>query len=95
MTCVSGGGTLVVRENSWSGWSARVNGKKAALEESQWLSVTVPPGPIEVRFRYLPLDVLVGALLTFVGIVLVVALWDSVQSNACGDLPRRRGLARD
>jgi len=79
VTCESGGGTLVVRENSWSGWSATVNGKKAPLEESQWLSVTVPPGPIEVRFRYLPLDVLVGALLTFVGIVLAVALW--IRSN--------------
>lgn len=75
VTCESDGGSLVVRENAWSGWSARVNGQKAPLEEGQWLAVTVPPGPVEVRFRYLPLDVLVGALLTFVGVVLAFFLW--------------------
>ena len=75
VTCDSGGGRLLVRENSWTGWSAEVNGKKAALEQGQWLSVRVPAGPVEARFRYLPLDVLVGALLTLTGIVLALALW--------------------
>jgi len=75
VTCQTSGGRLVVQENAWTGWSAEVNGEEVALEEGQWLSVRVPSGPVEVRFRYFPPDVLIGALLTLTGIVLVVALW--------------------
>ena len=35
----TGEGTLVVEENSWSGWRAQIDGEPAQLLEGNWLSV--------------------------------------------------------
>jgi hypothetical protein len=75
VTCASDGGTLVVRENAWPGWLATVNGAPARLNQDRWLTVTVPPGLVEVRFRYLPADALIGVLLSLAGATAVVLLW--------------------
>ncbi len=73
--CNSDGGDLVVRENAWDGWSATVNGIPERLVQNRWLTVRVPQGPVEVRFRYLPADALVGVLLSLGGVTAVVFLW--------------------
>ena len=75
VTCPRGAGRLVLREHAWSGWTGKVNGRGIPLEPGPWLSVAVPTGPVEARFRYLPLDALVGVLLSVSGIILLMTLW--------------------
>ena len=57
------GGVLVLRENSWTGWIARVDGRPQELLPGRWLSISLPPGSTKASFRYRPWDVWVGLLL--------------------------------
>jgi hypothetical protein len=66
------GGKLVVAENSWGGWRATVDGERARLNKDDWLSVDLEPGAHSIHFSYLPWDVPLGLLLTFIGIGLTV-----------------------
>lgn len=76
VTCVtSGPGTLVVQENQWSGWQARVDGRPVPLNAGTWLSVAAPAGTHHYEFRYRPWDVPVGAGLTLIGLALAVWVW--------------------
>lgn len=68
-------GTLIVMENSWSGWKAKIDGRKAALDSSPWLSVDAPAGTHSYEFRYRPWDVPLGGALSLVGIGLAIWLW--------------------
>lgn len=68
-------GTLVVRENQWSGWKVRRDGTPVPLGPGQWLNVAAPAGAHHYEFRYRPWDVMLGILLTLAGIVLTVWLW--------------------
>jgi hypothetical protein len=69
-------GTLIVRENSWSGWRAWRDGVRRPLERSgPWLSLRAPAGQHEYRFRYVPWDVGLGALVSVVGLLVAAALW--------------------
>jgi len=68
-------GVLTVKENRWSGWRARVDGRKARLLAGQGLAVALPAGRHRVEFRYVPWDVPLGMLLCLAGIVLSVFLW--------------------
>jgi hypothetical protein len=63
----SGPALLTVYENSWSGWYAWIDGKPAQLLPAQWLRLNAPTGAHHYTFRYLPWDVLLGALLTLAG----------------------------
>ena len=73
VTCSSEvGGALVVKENLWSGWTARLDGKAATLLAGDWLSVNMPPGAHLVSFRYRPWDAWVGLVIALAGIVLAV-----------------------
>ena len=75
VTCtVDKTGTLTVHENAWSGWQAWVDGKRTPLLSTQWLSVEALPGTHTYQFRYLPLDVLLGLLVTLAGIVLSILI---------------------
>jgi hypothetical protein len=65
-------GTLIVRENSWDGWQAQMNGRQLILKPGQWLSVDLPSGEQTIEFRYRPWDVPLGILLCVAGVVLVV-----------------------
>lgn len=70
------GGTLVVRENAWSGWQAWRDGQQVALAGgSQWLSAEAPPGRHTYQFRYRPWDVWVGAALSVLGMLVAAVLW--------------------
>jgi hypothetical protein len=68
-------GVLVVRENSWSGWRAWVDGRPATLLPGQWLSVAIARGLHTIEFRYLPWDVPLGLLLAVVGVALAIFCW--------------------
>ncbi len=70
------GGTLVVRENAWTGWQAWRDGQRVPLvRDSQWLSAEAPPGRHAYQFRYRPWDVWLGAALSVLGLLLAVVLW--------------------
>jgi hypothetical protein len=69
-------GTLVVRENAWTGWTARRDGDRVALQrEGDWLATQAPAGEHTYQFRYRPWDVALGSALTLLGVVLAVVLW--------------------
>jgi hypothetical protein len=68
-------GTLAVRENSWTGWQARVDGKPTELRSGRWLAVEVPAGSHEVAFRYRPWDVAIGIVFAVVGAAFAVYSW--------------------
>ncbi len=68
-------GTLTVKENSWSGWRAAVDGNRAALEPGRWLSVELPAGTHTVTFRYRPWDVPLGIGLCLTGIGSAIYFW--------------------
>ncbi len=66
-------GTLVVKENAWSGWTVRVDGKTTALENSNWLQTRGLEGQHTYSFRYQPWDVWVGIALMLAGIAAIIA----------------------
>jgi MFS family permease len=68
-------GSLIVKENSWNGWRVWVNGQRASLQDSPWLSVAVPPGEVIVAFRYQPWDVPLGLFLFCLGVGLSAWIW--------------------
>jgi hypothetical protein len=69
-------GRLIVRENAWSGWHAWRDGVRRPLERAgPWLSLRAPAGQHQYRFRYLPWDVGVGALLSVAGLLVAIVLW--------------------
>jgi len=68
-------GTLIVKENSWSGWRAYVDGIRTPLLENQWLSVNLQSGTHSISFRYRPWDVPLGILLSLIGIGWCIYLW--------------------
>ena len=67
-------GTLVVRENNWSGWTAKRDGLPVRLAPEEWLSVPAPEGRHHYEFRYRPWDVALGLLLTLAGAALSILL---------------------
>ena len=67
-------GVLTVRENQWSGWKAELAGSRAQLLSGQWLAVNLPKGSHVLRFRYRPWDVVVGVVLSAIGVILALYL---------------------
>ena len=68
-------GTLVVQENSWTGWRAWRDGKRVQLMPGQWLRVQAPAGYHEYRFRYLPWDVPIGIAFLILGLCICGWYW--------------------
>jgi hypothetical protein len=68
-------GTLVVKENNWTGWYAKLDGNPVPLQLSQWLSITLPAGEHQISFRYRPWDVPLGIALSLLGLLISVVLW--------------------
>lgn len=73
----SSDGRLIVKENSWSGWKAWMDGERTPLLRDQWLSVDAPAGKHIYHFRYRPWDVPLGLSLSLIGIVICIYLWFS------------------
>lgn len=77
-------GTLVVRENQWTGWYAWQDGERTSLDwTGQWLTVKAPPGEHNYEFRYLPWDVPFGFFLFLFGVVACFYFW---RIDGRGDL---------
>lgn len=69
-------GTLMVQENAWQGWSARIDGEAAPLvEEGTFLQVELPAGNHAINFVYRPWDVPIGLLFSLMGIVIAIWQW--------------------
>ncbi|TFH36387.1 MAG: hypothetical protein E4G99_05080 [Anaerolineales bacterium] len=66
-------GRLILRENVFPGWLAYRDGEKIDLVGDRNIEVLAPPGDYEYTFRYLPFDVLLGAIVTIAGIILTIA----------------------
>jgi hypothetical protein len=76
VTCsASEGGTLTVKENSWSGWRASVDGRSVPLGPGRWLAVELPAGSHTIVFRYRPWDVPLGLVLGLAGLALAAYSW--------------------
>lgn len=76
------GGVLTIKENVWNGWNAQIGGVAATFLPGQWMSINVPPGAQQVTLRYQPWDVVVGMVLTLVGVAL--AGWLLLMSQEPG-----------
>jgi hypothetical protein len=61
-------GLFVLEENRWTGWYAQVDGQAVELQPARWLAVELPAGQHTVTFRYRPWDVLIGLVLSFIGV---------------------------
>jgi hypothetical protein len=67
-------GTLYVNENYFSGWQASVNGQAVAVK-GDMINFPVPSGTSAIQLRYRPWDVMVGGMLTILGLILCGYLW--------------------
>jgi hypothetical protein len=67
-------GTLIVHENNWEGWQASRDGEPIGMEATSWLSTAAPAGQHHYEFRYRPADVLIGLIVSAIGIALLVTL---------------------
>lgn len=68
-------GSLVVKENMWTGWKAWRDGERIALRGEQWLEVNAPAGKHTYQFRYRPWDVPIGLTLSVLGMIFCGWLW--------------------
>ena len=68
---------LVSRQSHAQGWTARVDGREAPVRRAngKHLAVPVPSGRHEVELLYRPPGLRAGALLSLVGVALVVGVW--------------------
>lgn len=75
ITCNSpSAGQLILQEYSWSGWYAWMDNKPIKLKPGEWLSVDAQAGKHTFSFRYRPWDVLIGLILTLIGVGLSIGL---------------------
>jgi hypothetical protein len=69
------GGELVLSENSWDGWQARIDGQPTTRKPILQLAVDLPAGRHTVSFRYQPWDVPLGLFLGLLGVALALYEW--------------------
>jgi hypothetical protein len=67
-------GILYVTENNFSGWQATVNGQATPIS-GDLIHLSVPAGSSIIQLRYRPLDVMIGGVLTILGLILCVYIW--------------------
>ncbi len=74
-------GRLIVSENRWVGWKAWRDGIETRTYGEQWLTVEAPEGKHIYIFRYLPWDVLVGFIISLIGLFLSLVIWFSLSER--------------
>jgi hypothetical protein len=74
-TCPSAG-YLVLTDNCYPGWQARVNGRTAEILRANYTfrAVAVDAGESEVVFEYKPRSFIIGATISLVTVVILVAV---------------------
>lgn len=80
------GGVLSVKENSWAGWGAQLDGQSVGLNSDRWLNVNVPPGDHVLQFRYRPWDFPLGVFLFVTGICLAIYAWGKPDAFTIADM---------
>ena len=75
-------GKLTVLDYQYSGWYAWVDGRPQSLLGGDWLSVNALSGKHTYTFRYYPWDVYLGALLSLIGVGVVIWLWIKKDDQA-------------
>ena len=91
VTCdTPGPGTLVVLENQWPDWHARRDGVSVDFIDNVWLSVYAPAGEHQYSFRYQPLHVYLGLLVTVLGCALAAILWQNPVASLPWIAPMNR-----
>ena len=75
-------GKLTVLDYQYSGWYAWVDGRPQPLLGGDWLSVNSLSGKHTYTFRYCPWDVYLGALLSLIGVGVVIWLWIKKDDQA-------------
>lgn len=90
-------GLLVHNQTSYPGWKALVDGRPAAIEEADGAlqSVVVEAGTHRVDFRYRPLTVYWGGLLTAAGLGAALLLAVMRRRPAAGPMGRTASSAPD
>jgi hypothetical protein len=69
-------GSLIVQENVWKGWSAKIDGVHTSLlNDNAFLEVELPEGQHHVNFTYRPWDVPLGLAFTLLGLSIVFWQW--------------------
>jgi membrane protein YfhO len=68
-------GWLVLTDNDYPGWIARVDGKSVPIQRGNFLfrAVRVPAGDLRVVFRYRPLALTLGGAVSLAALVLSIA----------------------
>jgi hypothetical protein len=68
------GGTLVITQNDDAGWRVAIDGRDAAkkLAMTTFRAVDIAPGKHEIEWRYRPMSLVVGAIVTLITIVFIV-----------------------
>jgi len=74
-------GKLIVKENTWTGWKAWMDGERVPLNGEQWLEVDASMGEHTYQFRYRPWDVPLGIALSLVGALMCAYLWFGTQQR--------------
>lgn len=69
-----GPGKLVVADANLPGWTAKVDGKTAAIGGSQWREVELPDGDHTVAFKYVPPGFVAGTVIGCFGFVAAAVL---------------------
>jgi len=74
---VRGPGRLVLSEIDYPGWVVTLNGDSGVIEAHNGLlrSIELPDGSSMVEFHYQPWDVYIGAILTFMTVLILFVLW--------------------
>jgi uncharacterized membrane protein YfhO len=67
----------VLSDRHYPGWRVRVDGKDAPLllANGVFQAAAVPAGASEVEFRYDPVSLKLGALISVVGLLVASATW--------------------
>ena len=75
---------VALTDRFYPGWRATVNGRRAEVLRANGVfrAVEVPAGVSDVEFRFLPGSLLLGALVSLVGLVLLGVLWGMARSRA-------------
>lgn len=67
---LASGARVVLNQNYFKGWTSMIDGVKGDVEPYEGLvSVTVPPGPHRVVFRYSPLSFKIGLMVTLASLI--------------------------
>lgn len=74
-------GTLVVHENQWPEWYAQRDGLSVDVLASPWLSVVAPAGEHHYTFRYRPVHMYLGFIITLLGCIVTAIFWHNPIST--------------